>query len=927
MSHLSTVHKAIASVLAAMVAYYLSGLFGLGLAIPPGFASAIWPASGVALAMALLLPVYWVAVGVLFGSFILNLGLSSDQFSAISLDSLYVPTIIASGSTMQLLLGYSLYNRFIGSNPMISLPRSILQFSLIVVPVSCLMASTMGAYALYINNVIQHSQIWFTWFTWWVGDAIGMLLFTPMLMVLFTPKSEISKKRKMQVVIPSSVIFIFTCLLFFWSSQERTQKIDRQIKDYGEFFTQKVHESLQLSKNKLLSYQAYFQGSHHISFNEFNRFSKTLLQNNQVLHGVGWTEIIERKNRVKKELELQKQGYPNFTFSRPNKSNEMVPVKEKSVYYPVLYIYPYERNSKALGLDLSSLPGRLDILKSVEQDGEGRATPPITLVQGNDSQKATILYLPVWQDESKQMKLVGYVSGVYLFSGIVSPVINLAEKERMIISMFDVTDDEAPVPLIESDQPRHQSYPSVFNQILFENRLYRIQVTPSEEFDLGSKDWVSWWILIIGFILAALLQAFILMMTGAIEYTSRKVTERTKELLKATHKAEQANLAKSMFLANMSHEFRTPLNAILGFINLCLKTNLNTSQKQYLNQAKLASDTLVQLINQTLDYAKIESGKLELEEAEFDLANMILKLHSIFCVQFEQKGVEFKVESQRELPTCLIGDALRMEQVMLNLLSNAYKFTEEGSVSLSINVSRIGEVQYLNISVKDTGIGISKANQAHLFESFRQADNSTTRKYGGTGLGLAITKKLIHLMEGEVQLNSEEGLGCEFLVNIPIKACSEFGYFRVEDIISNLELSEDKAIPKEQPVNVNALQGLNILLVEDIDLNRLIATEILESHGANVTCAIHGEDALAKLAETSEIDLVLMDIQMPVLDGYGATKKIREHVQFKDIPILAMTANAMKEDVEKCERAGMNGHIAKPIDEALMLKTILETLV
>lgn len=926
MSVIHPILKAVLVWLVACLSYYLAGLFGLDLAIPPGFASAIWPASGVALALAILLSWKWVVLGVFCGSLMVNLGQVLSGEASFEIALLYLPSTIGLGASLQLLFGYVLFKYLIGVESQINTPRQILYFSLIVAPISCLIASSFGAGGLFYYGIIEREQTLFTWFTWWIGDTIGILLFTPMLLVLFSKNNnKLSNKRKAQVVIPSVVIFVFSYLLFMWSQESRLHKIENILDDYANYYSQKIHESLLLSENKLKAYQAFFQGSNSISFEEFNEFSKVMLDKDSILHGVGWTEVIPHEKRVETEKRIQRQGFLGFQFTRPETGKGMVTIEKKDIYYPVLYIYPLERNKQAMGLDLSSLSGRLELLENIANDGQARATSPIQLVQESDSIKATILYLPVWEKYPENTKLIGYVSGVYLFNGIVAPIINQALDTNINIDIDDVTDETVSSPLINSKASSHSVYSSVIKDVLFGNRVYKITFTPTSQFNIGEKDWVSWLILISGFLLSALLQAFILMMTGTIEYTSRIVEERTKQLSLATKKAEKASEAKSMFLANMSHELRTPLNAIVGLINLCLKTNLNKTQSQYLNQSKLASETLVLLINQTLDYAKIESGNLELESIEFDLSKMIAKLHAIFLLRSEEKGIEFILGGDQKLPENVIGDALRLEQVLLNLLSNAFKFTDQGRVTLWLGFEKFNDRTTLLITVKDTGVGIPKHLQKNLFQSFRQADNSTTRKFGGTGLGLAISKQIIQLMNGTVELFSDEGEGCEFVVRIPVEMVAGSKTFDVESLIT---VSHDMAqlTIDESEVISKPLKGIDILLVEDIEMNRMIATELLEFHGANVTQAVDGQNALNTLQNAQNIDLILMDIQMPVLDGYGATEKIRKIKAFKHLPIIAMTANAMNEDIEKCHSVGMNAHIGKPIDEKIMLNTILSVL-
>lgn len=913
--------------LVSAVAYYLAGLFGLQLAIPPGFASAVWPASGVALALAVRFCLTGVILGTFTASFLLNLNVSTSGFTQFSLSQCLLPAEIALGASLQLWLGYILFERLLGRDSLIDTPKSILRFALIIAPASCLIAATFGAFGLYHNDVIPIEVAGFTWLTWWLGDTIGVFLFTPMVLLIFTNRAQVKAYRKWQVIAPSSMIFIITWMLFVWSTNTREQTIEREIDDIADRFTQRIEERLLISSNKLLAYQAYFKGSEYISYDEFSMFSKLLLDSDDVLFAVGWTEITPHYLRRQQESRLRQQGYSTFEFIQRNDDGSFSRAKDKDEYYPVLYIYPYETNKRALGLDLASLPGRLELLRLIQLDGKGRATKPITLVQEKEEERAVILYLPVWQMHNNIKVYQGYVSGVYRISGIMGDVLEQAQKVHMSIKISDITNKDKPYELIQTILDNSTFYESVVREVIFQDRTYELKFQPFSDFNVKSKDWVSWIILICGFFISALLQTFILMITGAVEHTSQIVKQRTQQLTQAMKHAEQANEAKSKFLANMSHEFRTPLNAIIGLINLCLKTNLSITQKQYLAQSKLATETLMSLINQSLDYAKIESGKLELESIEFKLEDIVKKIHAIFSTQYKEKSVSFEFKSHTSLPKYLVGDALRLEQVLLNLCSNAFKFTSEGEVIVTIDLrSEDADFYHMYFSVKDTGIGISKEQQENLFQSFRQADNSTTRKFGGTGLGLAISKQLIELMGGSITLNSELDKGCEFEIQVPLAKSDKQVWCTLDDMLvleSEAQASEEKTTGKAS----NQLQGLTVLLVEDIEINRMIATELLEEQGAKVIPAHDGQHGMDVLQEyASSIDVVLMDIQMPIMDGYEAARKIREKSEFASLPILAMTANAMAEDIEQSMQAGMNGHIAKPIDEENMIHSILQVL-
>jgi len=382
-----------------------------------------------------------------------------------------------------------------------------------------------------------------------------------------------------------------------------------------------------------------------------------------------------------------------------------------------------------------------------------------------------------------------------------------------------------------------------------------------------------------------------------------------KELIKSREQAEQLAKAKETFLANMSHEIRTPMNAIMGMGNQLAKTKLNDQQDFYLKTINTASENLLVIINDILDLSKIEAGKLSVENIGFEPKKVVGNAMQVLMHKAEEKGLKLTNSFyDSRLAPVLIGDPYRLNQVLLNLLSNAVKFTEKGSVDVTCEVIHEKETtQTIRAKVIDTGIGMDKEFAEKLFEKFSQEYESVSRRYGGTGLGMSICKELIELMGGKIEAQSEKGKGTTITFTIEFKKGT----------------TEDFTFEKFASISSDFLKGKTILVTDDNDMNRLVAATILENYGATIIEATNGEEAVLLLGN-NKIDLVLMDIQMPVLNGYDATRFIRK--SGNTIPVIALTANAIKGENEKCLQAGMNDYIAKPFNEDAFLKKIAHWL-
>jgi signal transduction histidine kinase/ActR/RegA family two-component response regulator len=406
---------------------------------------------------------------------------------------------------------------------------------------------------------------------------------------------------------------------------------------------------------------------------------------------------------------------------------------------------------------------------------------------------------------------------------------------------------------------------------------------------------------ILGSVISILITIFLMI----INAKSQKMKE---DLLESEEVLIAVLSSKQQFLANMSHEIRTPMNAILGFTKVMMKTDLEPKQKEYLDAIKTSSDGLIVVINDILDLSKVDAGKMTFEQTPFKLESSLLAMFQVFDLKIQEKNLELVQDYDPRIPEILKGDKVRLHQILLNLLSNALKFTEKGKITIAVRLlDQDNDSVNIEFAISDTGIGIKEEHMKDIFENFQQASNSTSRIFGGTGLGLAICKQLIEKQGGTISVKSTVGVGSTFSFTLRILK---------SDTKIELKNSEEELTAENREIKV--------LLVEDVKLNQLLMRIILDDFKFKYDIVDNGKFAIEKL-ETESYDVILMDLQMPEMDGFEATEYIRKKLHSK-IPIIALTADVTFIDVERCKAVGMNDYISKPFDENILYKKIIDLI-
>ena len=871
------------------------GLLHLGesFTIPYGYGSLIWPLSGVFLGLYFLFgwPILLAAVI----SSTLTLYLESSNQASMDFPLAFIYGI----NILQLIIAKWLIERFC-SLPVKSLQKNeVARFLLLSGPVATFITAGLCTLVLALTSNISDSILIFTWSTKWVGDFVSIVFLTPT--ILFMHANKYVKKAKNPFAsISASIIIIFTVyVITALSSFSNFKDTQRQFVNETQSLMQKFNIAQSTIVNNLYSLSALIQSNSNLTEHEFSQFSEQVYLSNEINNGqlniraLAWIPLIEHGKREAFEAELQNRKVPSDIIRRLS-SDGMRIAEKQNRYFPLQYLIPFEQNKSAIGLDISTHPFVAEVLTKAVETKKPVVSSILQLAQQQNKFNGLVVLLPVVTQQNNTL-------GAEL-KGLVEVVI---EIDKLLIGLYQNEQENYTFKFAFGDG--NESNITGYNQsaafthlveTAFFDKLGQLSFYSTEYFESKSADWSTLFMMIICTIIGVIFVSFVFFIVTFNASLAKQINESTESLVLKNNELNKANQAKNLFLANISHEYRTPLNAIIGFSEVARRETKDKHLIGYLSQIQESSNILLSIVNDVLDTSKMQAGELNLENEPFDPVDAASAIVGILQDKASEKSIEIKQDYSGFNGRWALGDVTRFKQILINLINNAVKFTPEGYIKVSLEcLEQSDEKLKLVIKVEDTGVGMDDAHQVRLFEPFSQAEDSTARKYGGTGLGLSIVKQLCALMDGDIAVNSSLGQGSEFIATLTLPQAKP----------TNVEIDEFDI----EQVNFS---GRRVLVVEDNKINQLVANKQLQTLDIHCDLADDGEKALVYL-QSNKPDLILMDLQMPIMDGFTVSKLIKENKSLSDIPIVILSASVGLQEKQKAQDLGIYDFIHKPFQQ------------
>jgi signal transduction histidine kinase len=955
----------LAATLIAALLYFATACASTLLAVPLQTATAIWPPAGIALA-ALIFTGYRGLPGILLGAFAFNacnfafrIG-TGDPATA-----LLFGVAMGGGAAMQALVGYGLVRRFVGKDSSLSTARDILLFLLLAGPVSCVVSPLLGNFLFSLFGTLPADTFRANLITFWMGDALGALLIAPIAQVIHSGSApSIRTKRIVRVALPTSVCVLATFLMFRFAGIEYHVEVKRSFQKMAGAAASRFHDSLDRNLASLEALRAYIESSEAITEAEFDRFCDRLLNERLGVRALSWNPLI-RHDALEDFREALSAHYGRPIELRSFASEGSAPLSpgETDRHCIVQHIFPREGNETAIGLDLMSEPTRRGAIETALLTGGFASTSHLDLVQEEAGHSSVIIFAPVRESDSEQFSST--VSLVIDLDQMLERVLVVDLQGQMAAILLDTTEGQTPHELAAVGEIAQFDDPGMRERIegasgvarcpfserysiSAPERHWQLHFLATSRFAADHTPWQPELVLVVGTLFVVVLGALLLLETGQQAAIEELVEERTESLQAANDRlaaevaerqraeeaahaarveAEDANAAKSRFLANMSHEIRTPMTAILGFSELLARANLPPPHAHGATTIHRASDALLGILNSILDFAKVESGHMELIARPTDPRVLFEECAQLFRASAEAKHLEYAWRIDREVPPCVAIDAMRVRQIVNNLLGNAVKFTPAGSIWMRVGTTsgaEAGDVQVpengvaLTITVRDTGPGIPADFRERMFEPFRRATTSTSPRdeASGTGLGLAICTQLTALMGGRISVESREGEGTTMRVVIPAAVVSAPAPAGAEG-----QTAESGDRDQGGVAPLRGARELRVLIGEDNSLSAQVVESMLRRLGFEMLDLADDGDAAVEMARRDDYDIIMLDGWMPRRNGAEAAQAIRE-IERERVPagrgggrrarIIAFSASALEDDEARFRAAGADVFLPKP---------------